>query len=58
VGGLCMRGRSHRRDHLNVFNREAEGSILLRKLGVKLPTCTVSKARTNDQNGDRDGLRM
>jgi hypothetical protein len=53
VGGLCMRGRIQRRDHLNVFNHEAGGSVLLRKLGVKLPACTVSKTSTNDRNGDR-----
>jgi hypothetical protein len=48
-----MRGRSLRGDHLNVFKHEAGGNILIRKLGVKLPTCTVSKAGTNDRNGDR-----
>jgi len=53
VGGLCVRGRSHHRYHLNVFNHEAGGSILLRKLGVKLPTCAVSKASRNARNGDR-----
>ena len=58
MGGLCRRGRSHSKDHLNVFNHEAGGSTFLRNLGVKLPTCTVSKANTNDRDRYRDGLGM
>jgi hypothetical protein len=56
--GYVGTGRGHHRDYLNVFNHEAGGSIFLRNFGGKLPTCTVSKASTNDRNRDSDGLRM